>query len=769
VKRLSCDCGPSPSAGSLRHNFSLEGGPHPPPNQTMPACHSASPKCTSFFRIDSSALAFRFWLSSISFLVVALLAFVIAVQSRHCLYQSGLRHQRYKNHSAKMSTSLVASAAPSFRPIFPRNHQPPSLTGKFGRLMAESSSKSSEPSTDTSAVSPAAAAIASTATFAKPSNPPKRSSSRRESSNDPPPRPGKRARPSPAPMTAAAALQDKQRAGQLRSPSTETSPNPAKQALSALMGFNDGTTSAVQDAPFAPATTMSGPLNVVARHIVETPKDTHADSPAQTSPVSLSSVGTLESNVALSGMETTTVDSPRSIGDASVGPGASPEKATQAASATDEAPKSFSYPGTMLQAHMQPNRGMSLPGSESRNPERSSSNKKHRCPYCATEFTRHHNLKSHLLTHSHEKPYICQTCQSSFRRLHDLKRHTKLHTGERPHICPKCGRKFARGDALARHNKGPGGCAGRRDSTGSFGADEEYDGGNDEAMGGLVYGEPENMDEEEASGAGRSVPSIRRQAPPSNVRGQATEQGSFPPRQPSTYPPIQGRPPGGMASAFHPPPAGPGGSGSPTPKRSQAGSTSYPPPPSSSSNLHPAGSGGSIFPPGSMTESPKPLSPGAPHGGHTEGGLYHNRSPSMTSQFQQQSFSRGSGRRTPPSGARGAPLSATGQLPPPHPSGLNPPDPRYTLPSQGPAHPPTGPTGPPTHMSGGGLSSHSNSLSSHGQSAKGSGENSASMLGPREDRLWAYVRSLEDRVNGLQGEVASLKDQLATASQTNPH
>lgn len=93
--------------------------------------------------------------------------------------------------------------------------------------------------------------------------------------------------------------------------------------------------------------------------------------------------------------------------------------------------------------------------------------KKYSCPYCGTQFTRHHNLKSHLLTHSEEKPHNCDVCDQRFRRRHDMKRHMKLHTGERPHICPRCGRRFARGDALARHAKGPGGCAGRRESGGS--------------------------------------------------------------------------------------------------------------------------------------------------------------------------------------------------------------------------------------------------------------------------------------------------------------
>ncbi|RKF62304.1 putative zinc finger protein [Erysiphe neolycopersici] len=123
---------------------------------------------------------------------------------------------------------------------------------------------------------------------------------------------------------------------------------------------------------------------------------------------------------------------------------------------------------------------------------RSTPAKKFKCPYCETEFTRQHNLKSHLLTHSQEKPFTCHTCNMRFRRLHDLKRHTKLHTGERPHICLKCNRKFARGDALVRHTKGSGGCAGRRSSIGSLGADDDPEDSNKVeckkgAMDGVVY------------------------------------------------------------------------------------------------------------------------------------------------------------------------------------------------------------------------------------------------------------------------------------------
>jgi hypothetical protein len=64
-------------------------------------------------------------------------------------------------------------------------------------------------------------------------------------------------------------------------------------------------------------------------------------------------------------------------------------------------PGSLSYPGS-LQATAglaeTPARGMSYP-MPSGSPT-SSGSKKHKCPYCNTEFTRHHNLKSHLSTMS---------------------------------------------------------------------------------------------------------------------------------------------------------------------------------------------------------------------------------------------------------------------------------------------------------------------------------------------------------------------------------
>ena len=445
-------------------------------------------------------------------------------------------------------------------------------------------------------------------------------------------------------------------------------------------------------------------------------------------------------------------------------------RASVSSTSPEDGNKAYSYPAPLLQPQLAEGgrRGMSLPHSGTRQGTRSPSSKKHRCPYCATEFTRHHNLKSHLLTHSQEKPYVCSTCQSRFRRLHDLKRHTKLHTGERPHICPKCGRKFARGDALARHNKGPGGCAGRRSSMGSFGGDDDFEG--DESMEGVMYGEPDTMDEDDGGSKTPGIPGIRRQAPSGDDNNEDSQHES---RMPSTYPPIQGRPPGGMASGSYPPRGYGGPSAGPLPGYGQGQPLPHPHQSPAGGTLR-SGPGGPMFAHNPLTESPGPLSPG-PHGPQTqargsgptqaEGSISRNRSPSIPQYHPQQgSYPRPTNRpsmnslNVPPSGP---------QLPPPH--GLTPPDPRFTLPSQGgPAHPPTQPSGPPTHMGSGPLSSHSNSLASSGQahSGHGSGEHVKSMFA-NDERLWAYVKSLEVRLNSMQDEIISLRTQFANATQ--PH
>ena len=105
-------------------------------------------------------------------------------------------------------------------------------------------------------------------------------------------------------------------------------------------------------------------------------------------------------------------------------------------------------------------------------PERSPSNsgeksgrvQKHpatfQCNLCPKRFTRAYNLRSHLRTHTDERPFVCTVCGKAFARQHDRKRHEGLHSGEKKFVCKGqlqsgnqwgCGRRFARADALGRH------------------------------------------------------------------------------------------------------------------------------------------------------------------------------------------------------------------------------------------------------------------------------------------------------------------------------
>jgi hypothetical protein len=82
------------------------------------------------------------------------------------------------------------------------------------------------------------------------------------------------------------------------------------------------------------------------------------------------------------------------------------------------------------------------------------------CSLCPKRFTRAYNLRSHLRTHTDERPFVCSICGKAFARQHDRKRHEGLHSGEKKFVCRGnlkdgnnwgCGRRFARADALGRH------------------------------------------------------------------------------------------------------------------------------------------------------------------------------------------------------------------------------------------------------------------------------------------------------------------------------
>lgn len=557
------------------------------------------------------------------------------------------------------------------------------------------------------------------------------------------------------------------------------SPNPAKQTLEQLAATK-AQISKPSDTP-DPAAFLNGAL--VDNNSIDpvTAPDTHGTGRLRGSPQSLSSNDGMPTTlIANNGNRTA---SPGQIDDA-FGEDEEHHRYTAHDELRDSstlgddprANKAFTYPGPLVGP---PHRSSSLPQAGYGRDNSSPSAKRHKCPYCSTDFTRHHNLKSHLLTHSQEKPFSCERCDSRFRRLHDLKRHAKLHTGERPHVCPKCDRSFARGDALARHNKGQGGCAGRRESVGSFAGDERHEEnarqGEGDSMSGIMYTneashEPEHMDEDMDGHTTKELPRIKKHYAPADSHQSRSEQQNVaePPyhtRQPSTYPPVAARPTA-TGQLYPPLPVTSPRSGSGT-STVQSSLNHYPPPSTTASTFPSVPS--NVFTQGvGMTESPKPLSPGALNShqlGHSDPSLHRNRSSSGSHQHSQSHYRQPTIHNTSPPMSLPAPYPSNAPHLPPL-QGLAPPEPRFTLHSQSAAsnqsHPPSSSALPaPSHGTSSpkyaaGMSSANNSLSSQGTARNGSIDRTAA-YGQHTERLWAYVESLANKVTRLEEEVNVLK------------
>ncbi|KAF2492653.1 hypothetical protein BU16DRAFT_551492 [Lophium mytilinum] len=83
-----------------------------------------------------------------------------------------------------------------------------------------------------------------------------------------------------------------------------------------------------------------------------------------------------------------------------------------------------------------------------------------KCDHCPKVYSKRNNLKSHLRTHSTDRPYLCRQCGRPFPRDSDRNRHENGHT--KNYFCGGslkngdrwgCGKAFSRADILDNHHK----------------------------------------------------------------------------------------------------------------------------------------------------------------------------------------------------------------------------------------------------------------------------------------------------------------------------